>query len=207
VADRADRGSPARCEPYEAEAGTMSTGARCNAGPRGRGFTLIELSIAVALVGILFAIALPSWGHYFAEHGVRERADALADAFLLARSEAIRRGGRVAVCPRSADRCDPRAAGWEHGWLVFADDNRNGVRDADEPVVVLESAASEAVTIRGNRPVADYVSYTSKGQLRRIDGALQMGTFVVCRSGFAGRKVVLANGGRVRIAPADSVCP
>lgn len=184
----------------------MSTGARCNAGPHARGFTLIELSIAVALVGILFAVALPSWGHYFAEHGVRERADALADAFLLARSEAIRRGGRVAVCPRSADRCDP-AAGWEQGWVVFADDNRNGVRDAGEPVVALENAAAEAVTIRGNRPVTDYVSYSSTGQLRRIDGALQMGSFVVCRSGFSGRKVVLASGGRVRIAIVDGVCP
>ena len=185
----------------------MSTGARRNAGTHARGFTLIELSIAVALVGILFAIALPSWGHYFAENSVRERVDALADAFLLARTEAIRRGGRVAVCPRTADRCDPRATGWERGWLVFADDNRNGVRDAGERVVALENGASEAVTIRGNRPVADYVSYTSTGQLRRIDGALQMGSFVVCRSGFPGRKVVLANGGRVRIAPSDGVCP
>lgn len=185
----------------------MSASAHCNAGSHPRGFTLIELAIGVALVGILFAIAVPSWGHYFAEHGVRERAEALADSFLTARAEAIRRGGRVAVCPRNADRCDPRAAGWERGWLVFADGNRNGVRDESERIVALEPAAAEAVTIRGNRPVADYVSYTGTGQLRRIDGALQMGTFVVCRSGLPGRKVVLASGGRVRIATVDGVCP
>lgn len=185
----------------------MSAGARCKAGPHARGFTLIELSIAVALVGIVFAVAVPSWGRYFAEHGVRERADALADAFVLARAEAIRRGGRVAVCPRSADRCEPGAAGWERGWLVFADDNRNGVRDAGEAIVTREGPALPGVTIRGNRPVADYVSYTSLGQLRRSDGALQMGSFLVCRTGIAGRKVVLANGGRVRIATADGACP
>lgn len=174
---------------------------------RASAFTLVETMIGLALLAILFAAAIPSWGRHFAERTLRERADALADSFLLARAEAIRRGGRVAVCPRAADRCDPGAAGWEHGWLVFADDNRNGVRDTGEPVVAREGAALVGLTIRGNRPVADYVSYTSLGQLRRIDGALQMGSFIVCRSGLAGRKVVLANGGRVRVAAADGACP
>lgn len=171
------------------------------------GFSLVELAIALAILAVLFAVAMPSWGRYFAEQGVRERADALADSFALARAEAIRRGARVAVCPRTADRCDPQAPGWERGWLVFADDNRNGVHDAGEAIVGRERAAPPGVTIGANRPVADYVSYTSVGQLRRIDGALQMGSFIVCRSGIAGTKVVLANGGRVRIAPADGVCP
>ena len=174
---------------------------------RPSGFTLVELAIALAILAILFAVAIPSWGRYFAQQGVRDRADALADSFVLARAEAIRRGARVAICPRSADSCDPGAPGWERGWVIFADDNHNGVHDPGETIVGREGAAVPGITIRGNRPVADYVSYTSIGQLRRVDGALQMGSFVVCRSGIAGTKVVLANGGRVRIAPADGVCP
>lgn len=172
-----------------------------------RGFTLVELLVALAILAILFAAAMPSWGHYFAEQGLRERADALADSFLVARTEAVRRGGRVAVCPRAADRCASGAAGWESGWLVFADENRNGSYDPGEVIVSRAGFAPPGVTIRGNRPVSDYVSYTSLGQLRRNDGSLQMGTFVVCRSGYTGRKVILANGGRVRIAPAEEACP
>ena len=60
---------------------------------------------------------------------------------------------------------------------------------------------------RGNRPVADYVSYTGLGHARRVDGALQMGTFVVCRTGHKARKVILANSGRARIEATSDACP
>lgn len=176
-------------------------------GKRHRGFTMVELLIALAILAILFAAAMPSWAHYFSTSALRERAGALADSFLIARTEAIRRGGRVAVCPGSKDLCDPQAPGWEAGWLVFADDNRNGVRDPGEGVILREGFAPPGLSIRGNRPVSEYVSFTALGQLRRNDGALQMGTFTVCRSGFEGSKVVLANGGRVRITPLGGTCP
>ncbi len=58
-----------------------------------------------------------------------------------------------------------------------------------------------------NRPVDDYVSYTSLGQARMLNGALQMGTFVVCRRGQRALHVVLANTGRVRIEKTTDRCP
>ena len=42
------------------------------------------------------------------------------------------------------------------------------------------------------------MSYTSLGHARMLNGALQMGTFTVCRSGQRALHVVLANSGRVR---------
>ncbi|MEO9136354.1 MAG: type IV fimbrial biogenesis protein FimT, partial [Casimicrobiaceae bacterium] len=70
-----------------------------------------------------------------------------------------------------------------------------------------ERRAAPGITIRGNRPVADYVSYTSFGHARRFDGALQMGTFTVCRPGHRARKVILANSGRARIEASPDGCP
>jgi type IV fimbrial biogenesis protein FimT len=55
--------------------------------------------------------------------------------------------------------------------------------------------------------VADYVSFTSLGHARRHDGALQMGSFTVCRAGEDALKVVLANSGRVRVDTTREVCP
>ena len=73
--------------------------------------------------------------------------------------------------------------------------------------IIRERPATDGVTIRGNRPVADYVSYTAAGHARRFDGALQMGTFTVCRPGLRARKVVLASSGRTRVETTAETCP
>jgi type IV fimbrial biogenesis protein FimT len=166
-----------------------------------RGFTLLESMIALVIAGIVFATVVPGLGAWFAEQTVQDRADALLHALDLARSEAIRRGGRVDVCP-GALRCAGGALPWEAGWTIMPDDDRGGVA-----AIARERAAAEGITIRGNRPVADYVSYTSAGHARRFDGALQMGTFTVCRPGQRARKVVLASSGRARIEASRDVCP
>jgi type IV fimbrial biogenesis protein FimT len=60
--------------------------------------------------------------------------------------------------------------------------------------------------VRANRPLDGYVSYTSLGQARMLNGALQMGTFTVCRSGQQALHVVLAGSGRVRIEKPGERC-
>ena len=170
--------------------------------PRGlAGMTLIEVMMALAIAGIIFALGVPTLGGWLAEQQLQDRADALLHALDLARSEAIRRGDRVDVCPGEG-ACDAGAMPWEGGWVVVPDNARAGAG-----VLAHERPAPSGITIRGNRPVADYVSYTSAGHARRFDGALQMGTFTVCRSGQRARKVILANSGRARIETSADACP
>jgi hypothetical protein len=45
------------------------------------------------------------------------------------------------------------------------------------------------------------------GHARMLNGALQMGTFTVCRHGRKAIDVVLAHSGRVRIARTSAICP
>ena len=174
---------------------------------RSAGMTLVEVLVALAIVGVVLSTSLPNWGGFLAEREQRDLAEALMQTLLQARSEAIKRGTRVDVCPGAGNACATNPAGWESGWIVFADNDRNGGKGIAEPVIARAPATSPGVTIRGNRPVADYVSYTSLGQARRIDGALQMGTFTVCRAGLSARKVILAGSGRVRITDSTEACP
>jgi len=175
--------------------------------PRAPGFTLVEVLIGLAIASALLLAATRSLGSWIPRTQQRNHAEALVQALHHARSEAIKRGHRVDLCP-SADgaTCDP-AGRWELGWLLFADPDRDGDRSAGEEVVRREAHAGDGITVRGNRPVADYVSFTSQGLARLTTGALQMGTFTVCKPGQNALEVVLANGGRPRLQDVPVPCP
>jgi len=180
-------------------------------GPRSaapaRGFTVVELLVALAIASLLLVLAAPPWRARIAAAELRERAEALSAALAAARSEAIKRGTRVDLCA-SADRLGCAAGGeWEAGWLGFVNDAAAAAPAHGAPLVASERRAREGITIRGNGPVAQYVSYTPLGHARRHDGALQMGTFTVCRRGETALKVVLANSGRTRIDASPEICP
>jgi type IV fimbrial biogenesis protein FimT len=170
-----------------------------------RGFTLIEMLIALAIGALLVAMATPDWRSRNAAAELRHRAHALAHALAVARSEAVKRAARVDLCPAADHEHCATGGAWEAGWLAVVD---NAAADSRLPTVLSrEAAARHGITIRANRPLADYVSFTSLGHARRHDGALQMGTFTVCRSGAQAVKVVLANSGRARVDATREACP
>jgi type IV fimbrial biogenesis protein FimT len=172
---------------------------------RNAGVTLVELLVALVIGGIVLSFGLPGWGRWMTEQALRDRTDALLHTLDRARSEAVKRGSRVDVCPESAGACPGMPGAWEGGWKIVVPmavgDDRPAILVAREP------RSTAGLTIRGNRPVADYVSYTSLGYARRTDGSLQMGTFVVCHPGHKARKVILANSGRARIEQTTEDCP
>jgi prepilin-type N-terminal cleavage/methylation domain-containing protein len=61
------------------------------------GFTIIEVMIVVAIVGIFAAFAVPSWQRYQRNLQVRAAARSVANAFAIARSRAITSGNRHIV--------------------------------------------------------------------------------------------------------------
>ena len=152
---------------------------------------------------------MPGYRAWIASYRVISHAQYLTEMLNLARSEAIKRGDRVNLCKTRDGRQCADDGGWESGWIMYVDPNRNGQIDAtadEEPVLRVDGAAPDGVTVRGNRPVEDYVSYTDLGHARQLSGALQMGTFVVCKIGQNAVHVVLANSGRARIEKTSQPC-
>lgn len=171
---------------------------------RTRGLTLLELVVALVIGSVLLAAGVPNVGAWLSEQALAERADALVHALDVARSEAIKRGSRVDVCP-GGSACPGSAMPWEGGWTTVPHGLSGSANGG--AFIARERPAPSGVTVRGNRPVADYVSYTGMGLARRIDGALQMGTFTVCSPGHRARKVILASSGRARVEQSTEVCP
>lgn len=81
-----------------------------NAKGHSSGFTMTELLVAVAILGILAALAVPSFRSLTQSQQVKVASFELFAALNLARSEAIKRNGNVTVTPV--------AAGWQAGWNI-----------------------------------------------------------------------------------------
>ena len=171
------------------------------------GFTLVELLVAVAIVTALLAAGAPAFHEWLGAYELANQAKHLAETMTRARTEAIRTNYRVSVCKSPDQRQCVDAGGWEQGFLVFVDENENGRIDAGERILEIDGRPSRGITITANRPVDDYVSYTSLGSARMLSGALQMGTFTLCRHGQRAMHVVLANSGRVRTERTSTICP
>lgn len=114
-----------------------------------RGFTLVEALIAFAVTAVLIAIGLPNLTTYTATRAVQSKVSALSGAMRLARTEAVKRGVRVTVCPSlTANTAAPTCAAttqWETGWIIFSDQGLPNVVDAGvDQVIRVQDAFSDA---------------------------------------------------------------
>ena len=76
------------------------------------GFTLAELMIAIAVLGIILGIAVPSMQSFILNQRVRSASFDLTSDFLFARSEATKRNANVTIAANGGS--------WQNGWIVSA---------------------------------------------------------------------------------------
>lgn len=104
------------------------------------GFTMVEVLIVLALLGILLALGAPSMRSFFVKQAVLGAAQSLSETMQLARSEATKRNAPVSVCRSlNPDSTTPTCAGtdqqWHKGWIVFVDQATIGELDASDQVI------------------------------------------------------------------------
>jgi type IV fimbrial biogenesis protein FimT len=137
---------------------------------RSGGFTLPELMIALAVVGILVAAGLPSLTNLVRDQRIKTATSDVFVSLIYARSEAIKRNDRVALCA-SADgtACAPlNRDNWAQGWIVFLDTDADGFpstaadilrKNNPVPNVTLSGTPTNATYMRDGRldgPVGNF---------------------------------------------------
>lgn len=87
------------------------------------GFTLAEMLIVMAILGVIAAISAPSFRDFALRRTISAQVSELGSALRLARSEALKRGREVSLCPTSnPNAVKPGCAGgndWGKGYIVF----------------------------------------------------------------------------------------
>jgi type IV fimbrial biogenesis protein FimT len=112
------------------------------------GFSLIELLITIAIAAIVAGLAAPSFTKLINANRIQTAASGLQGDLMFARTEAVKRGTWVTVCP-SADQASCSGANtWHTGWIVFYDKSGNGVYDSSvDTILKVRGATSGGVTI------------------------------------------------------------
>lgn len=110
-----------------------------------RGFSLIELMTAIAILAILAAVALPAYQTMVLNNRIATTTNGLLGILQLARSESVKQRRNITICP-STDMatCNPAAA-WQEGILVIEGANLLRTFPAASAGVEILSARTQIV--------------------------------------------------------------
>lgn len=158
-----------------------------------KGFTLLELLIAMTILAIICSIGFPAYSRLSTRIHAKAAIMRLYRAIQLTRSEAIKNGVIATICPSS----DHKHCGgaWQNGYLIFVDNRASGEVDPEDRLIKYFPASSgKGIITWKSFPKYDYLQMTPQGFTNNQDG-----TF--CYHAANGYKIslIISKTGRMRM--------
>ncbi len=185
------------------------------------GFTLIELMVVLAIVGILIMVGVPQLQTFMQGNRLVASTNELHSALHIARSEAIKLNSSVSMCTSDDSETCSDDNNWANGWIVFADANGD-MAGADAACTaadivgrancllrVHEGFNAAQLTISGLNNNTDQnfnrLAFSSRGLPEDNNGAGLFANFSLCRLDVGvgiidSRSVILGLPGRARVS-------
>lgn len=166
-----------------------------------RGVTLIELLVTISVIAVLAGIAAPSFVRLIADNTLSTQVNSLLADTRFARSEAIKRGTSVTICPSSdPDAASPACSGsdWKTGWIVFVDTNGNNARDVGDDLLRRQEKFNGSYAITGvSGSTVSFWRFNSEGRIAGNPNGLM---FSGPASASQNRYLCVSSSGRVKLA-------
>ncbi|MCP3852650.1 MAG: prepilin-type N-terminal cleavage/methylation domain-containing protein [Gammaproteobacteria bacterium] len=156
------------------------------------GFTITELMIAVAIAAVLLTIGVPSFQETLANNRLDTKTHTVANSLKLARSEAIKRGVAVSVCPsNTGTSCVGNDLA--QGWIIFTDlatpgvvnaDGADGTANTADDEVIIQyytpaDSGTLSVELEDDSGIAKtYVRFSSRGFILAVSSTSAVNQFV-----------------------------
>lgn len=160
-----------------------------------KGFTLVEMMVAIAILGILVTIAAPSFNSFFDRYRVKRAADTVSAFLINTKSEAIKRNATVRTVFKSS------SSGWCAGMTTAGtcDCTVAGSCQIDGVDRLIRGSDFKGVTLTSPADGAMF-SFTS------LRGAANSGNAQVQSADGLQVRVVVAGTGRIRLcSPGGSI--
>ncbi|MES9966772.1 MAG: GspH/FimT family pseudopilin [Sedimenticola sp.] len=182
---------------------------------RNRGLTLVELVVTLMVGTVLISIAASASRELTGRSRMSSAVNEVVSHLHLARSEAVKRGQRVILCPSlNGSDCEPTIE-WQEGYMVFVDSDQDGKRDDGEPLLRL--AKSQKRQQNREMPILIRTSLYRRKITYKASGMAKGGsnaTFTFCdqQKHAAPRAVIISPTGRPRLSNTRSdgtpiICP
>ena len=173
---------------------------------RARGFTLIELMVVVTLIGVMIAIAVPSFAAFVSNYRATSAANDLLQAITQARTEALKQGRRVTIAPNLAGPAylASPSGSWSNGWTIFVDYNNDQTLNGSD-VLIFKHPPLPATTTPGLPTSAsaifgsNYVVFDGSGYPHTSPGSTSLGGITIKDRNSSVRTLCLALLGRPRL--------
>lgn len=159
-----------------------------------KGFTLIELMVTIVVLVIALGIAVPNFTNQIRNNSSTSLGEEFVSALNFARSEAVKRGGRVSVCATNDNaNC---TNDWSDGWMAFVDGatSDTAALDVSEVLRVWDSPRNAVIDVEQGGSASNVIRYNGMGALARSGNAVIETKITGC-SGDAARTIRITKGG------------